>query len=91
MLPEQRNAQPAAREERIVRDFARICKASGANETTARRRREVEILQRILGLNRLRLRGPSGVKDELIPAATAQDLRKLTKLCPTTAPAMRTG
>ncbi|SHM79929.1 hypothetical protein SAMN05443432_11913 [Roseovarius litoreus] len=39
-------------------------------------------LKRILGLNRLRLRGPNGAKDEFLLAAIAQNLRKLTKLRP---------
>jgi hypothetical protein len=33
-------------------------------------------LKRILGLGKLRLRGPSGAKDEFLLAATAQNLRK---------------
>ena len=39
-------------------------------------------LKRILGLNRLRLRGPLGARDEFHLAATAQNLRKLAKLLP---------
>ena len=39
-------------------------------------------LKRILGLARLRLHGPCGVQDEFALAATAQALRKLTKLKP---------
>jgi len=37
-------------------------------------------LKRILGLGRLRLRGPNGARDEFHLAATAQNLRKLAKL-----------
>ena len=37
-------------------------------------------LKRILRLDRLRLRRPSGAKDEFLLAATAQNLRKLAKL-----------
>ena len=37
-------------------------------------------LKRILRLNRLRLRGPLGAKDEFLLAAIAQNLRKLAKL-----------
>ena len=33
-------------------------------------------------LDRLRLRGPNGAKDEFLLAATAQNLRKLAKLIP---------
>jgi transposase len=70
----------------IVRDFARQCTASEFNPTAQRRRKKVEMLfahlKRILGLARLRLRGPYGVQDEFTLAATAQNLRKLAKLKP---------
>ncbi|WBU62259.1 IS1182 family transposase [Paracoccus albus] len=79
----------------MVRDFARSCTASAFNENAQKRRKKVEMLfahlKRILGLNRLRLRGPLGVKDEFTLAATAQNLRKLAKLCPTTAPSAPVG
>ncbi|PTW47037.1 transposase [Rhodovulum kholense] len=39
-------------------------------------------LKRILGLNRLRLRGPCGANDEFLLAATVQNLRKLAKILP---------
>ena len=39
-------------------------------------------LKRILRLDRLRLRGPNGARDEFLLAATAQNLRKLAKLIP---------
>ncbi|WP_352805904.1 transposase [Mesorhizobium sp. M0340] len=39
-------------------------------------------LKRILRLDRLRLRGPNGAKDEFHLAAAAQNLRKLAKLIP---------
>jgi transposase len=49
-------------------------------------------LKRILKLNRLRLRGPSGAKDEFLLAAIARNLRKLAKLVePPPAYAMSTG
>ncbi len=60
-----------------------------------RLRKKVEMLfahlKRILGLGRLRLRGPYGANDEFILAATAQNLRKLAKTfpIPVTAPAAR--
>jgi hypothetical protein len=38
-------------------------------------------LKRILNLDRLRLRGPHGARDEFLLAAT-QNLRKLAKLIP---------
>jgi hypothetical protein len=39
-------------------------------------------LKRILKLDRLRLRGPNGAKDEFHLAAAAQNLRKLAKIRP---------
>ncbi len=39
-------------------------------------------LKRILKLDRLRLRGPCGARDEFLLAATVQNLRKLAKLIP---------
>ena len=50
-------------------------------------RKKVEVLfahlKRILKLDRLRLRGPSGAHDEFLLAATAQNLRRMAKrLCP---------
>ena len=52
----------------VVRDFARVCTASEFNPKAQARRKKVEMLfahlKRILGLGRLRLRGPCGVQDE---------------------------
>jgi len=45
-------------------------------------------LKRILKLDRLRLRGPQGAKDEFLLAATAQNLRKLAKMIPMSQPVM---
>ena len=47
-------------------------------------------LKRILRLNRFRLRGPSGAKDEFLLAATAQNLPKLAKLISLPAPVFAT-
>ena len=65
-----------------------ICPRSLANtpayERSRHRRKKIEMLfahlKRILRLGRLRLRGPSGARDEFLLAATAQNLRKLAKL-----------
>ncbi len=72
-----------------VRDLARECVASEVYKKIAGpRRKKVEMLfahlKRILGLNRLRLRGPCGARDEFTLAAIAQNLRKLAKLRPPT-------
>jgi hypothetical protein len=58
-----------------------------AYATSQRERKKVERLfahlKRILKLDRLRLRGPNGAKDEFLLAAIAQNLSKLAKLLPT--------
>ena len=54
--------------------------------TSRRERKKVEMLfahlKRIMRLDRLRLRGPNGARDEFHLAAAAQNLRKLAKLYP---------
>jgi hypothetical protein len=70
-----------------ARDLARDLAMTDAYATSQRERKKVEMLfahlKRILKLDRLRLRGPRGAKDEFLLAATAQNLRKLAKLLPT--------
>ena len=46
-------------------------------------------LKRILRLDRLRLRGPNGARDEFYLAAAAQNLMKLAKLIPSQQPSRR--
>ena len=69
-----------------ARDLARDIATTDAYVTSRRQRKKVEMLfahlKRILKLDRLRLRGPNGAKDEFLLAATAQNLRKLAKLIP---------
>jgi transposase len=71
-----------------ARDFARDIAKTEAYVVSRRERKKVEMLfahlKRILGLDRLRLRGPCGARDEFLLAATAQNLRKLAKLLPLT-------
>ena len=73
-----------------ARDVAREIAKTEAYATSRRQRKKVEMLfahlKRILKLDRLRLRGPNGARDEFHLAATAQNLRKLAKLIP--APAL---
>jgi hypothetical protein len=73
-----------------ARDKARAIANTEAYAVSCRERKKVEMLfahlKRILRLDRLRLRGPSGAKDEFLLAATAQNLRKLAKLIPLPAP-----
>jgi len=81
---------PARRVPRSIyegaRDMARQIAKSWEGRTSRRLRKKVEMLfahlKRILKLDRLRLRGPNGARDEFILAATAQNLRKLAKLIP---------
>ena len=51
-----------------------------------RQRKKVEMLfahlKRILKVDRLRLRGPNGAKDEFHLAAAVQNLRKMAKMTP---------
>jgi transposase len=67
-----------------ARDMARQIASSWEGRTARRLRKKVEMLfahlKRILKLDRLRLRGPMGARDEFLLAATAQNLRKLAKL-----------
>jgi transposase len=69
-----------------ARDAARRIATTDAYVEASRRRKKVEMLfahlKRILRLDRLRLRGPNGARDEFLLAATAQNLRKLAKLIP---------
>jgi hypothetical protein len=69
-----------------ARDLARDIAKAEAYQTSRYQRKKVKMLfahlKRILKLDRLRLRGPSGARDEFHLAATAQTLRKLAKLIP---------
>ena len=65
------------------REHVRQIAGTPAFKRSARERRKVEMLfahlKRILGLRRLRLRGPTGASDEFLLAATAQNLRRLAR------------
>jgi transposase len=73
-----------------ARDLAREIARTDTYKTSRRQRKKVEMLfahlKRILKLDRLRLRGPNGARDEFHLAATAQNLRKLATLIPAPAP-----
>uniref|UniRef100_UPI0028EED1BF transposase n=1 Tax=Bradyrhizobium sp. SZCCHNRI1005 TaxID=3057276 RepID=UPI0028EED1BF len=73
-----------------ARDMAREIASSREGRTSRRLRKKIEMLfahlKRILKLDRLRLRGPNGARDEFILAAAAQNLRKMAKLIPMPAP-----
>jgi hypothetical protein len=67
-----------------VRDRVRALANTEAFQQSRRERKKVEMrfahMKRILRLDRLRLRGLSGVRDEVLLTATAQNLRWLAKL-----------
>ena len=67
-----------------ARDLAREIATTDEYVVSRRLRKKVEMLfahlKRILRLDRLRLRGPCGARDEFHLAAAAQNLRKLAKL-----------
>ncbi len=69
-----------------ARDMARDIAQTDDYVISMRRRKKVEMLfahlKRIIKLDRLRLRGPNGARDEFHIAATAQNLRKMAKLIP---------
>ena len=77
-----------------IRDHVRALAKTEAFETSRREPKKVEMafahLKRILKLDRLRLRGLSGARDEILLAATAQNLRKMAKYARRAPPGSRT-
>jgi transposase len=75
-----------------ARDMARHIARSDVGRASRHQRKKVEMLfahlKRILRLDRLRLRGPNGARDEFLLAASVQNLRKLAKLIPAPTPAV---
>lgn len=67
-----------------VRDYVRALASTEGFQQSRRERKKVEMrfahMKRILRLDRLRLRGLSGARDEVLLTATAQNLRRLAKL-----------
>ena len=70
------------RARQVARDIAK----KEQYEVSVKLRKKVEMLfahhKRILGLGRLRLRGPCGANDEFLLAATTQNLRKPAQIFP---------
>jgi hypothetical protein len=66
-----------------ARNVARAVAKTTRYRQSRRERKKVEVLfahlKRILKLDRLRLRGPSGARDEFLLAATAQNLRRMAR------------
>jgi len=75
-----------------ARDLTRALSEEDEWLVSRRERKKVEMLfahlKRILRLDRLRLRGPCGARDEFHLAAAAQNFRKMAKLIPMPMPAM---
>ena len=67
-----------------IRDRVRALANTEAFQQSRRERKKIEVrfahMKRILRLDRLRLRGLSGARDEVLLTATAQNLRRLAKL-----------
>jgi hypothetical protein len=81
------DARKITREEHEdARQVARDIAKTKQYEVSMKLRKKVEMLfahlKRILGLGRLRLRGPNGANDEFLLTATTQNLRKLAKIFP---------
>ena len=78
----------------VARQHDVLAREMAKTETSRYQRKKVEMLfahlKRILKLDRLRLRGPNGARDEFHLAATAQNLRKLAKLIPARSPILPT-
>jgi hypothetical protein len=66
-----------------ARDVARAVARTRLYKQSRKDRKKVEMLfahlKRIIKLDRLRLRGPSGAHDEFLLAATAQNPRRMAK------------
>ena len=81
------DARKITREEHVVaRQVACDIAKTRQYEISMKLRKKVEMLlahlKRILGMGRIRLRGPSCANDEFLLTATAQNLRKLAKILP---------
>lgn len=76
-----------------ARDVARAVRTTPAYRDSRRQRKKVEMLfahmKRILKVDRLRLRGLSGARDEFLLTATAQNLRRMARYLGTGPPGIR--
>ena len=76
-----------------ARDVARAIRQTPDYRRTRRQRKQVEMLfahmKRILKMDRLRLRGMSGARDEFLLTATAQNLRRMANYLGTDPPGVR--
>ncbi len=76
-----------------IRDFVRALAGTPAFKHSRDQRKKVEMafahMKRIFKLDRLRLRGLSGARDEILLTATAQNLRKLAKYASRSPPILK--
>ena len=76
-----------------ARNIARELSKTDAYARSRHQRKKVEVLfahlKRVLKLDRLRLRGPTGAHDEFLLAATAQNLRRMAMWLSTGPPGHR--
>ena len=83
MLPEHAHRRIMRSVHERSREVARDIANTPQYRQSRRDRKKVEMLfahlKRILKLDRLRLRGLSGARDEFLLAATAQNLRRMGK------------
>ncbi len=92
-------AEPARKIHRSVhedaRDLARSLSKTKAYAQSAKDRKKVEMLfahmKKILKVDRLRLRGMSGARDEFLLTATAQNLRRMAQWLGTDPPGALAG
>ena len=87
--PGQPYRKVVRRPHEAARDVARAVAQTPEYQTTRRTRKKVEMLfahmKRILKMDRLRLRGMNGARDEFLLTATVQNLRRMVK-CLATGP-----
>jgi transposase len=78
-----------------VRDRVRALAITEAFQKSRQERKKIEMrfahMKRILRLDRLRLRGLNGARDEVLLTATAQNLRRLVKLLSRAPPSFATA
>ncbi len=79
--------------EEAIRDHVRALAETPAFRRSCKERKKVEVafahMKRIFKLDRLRLRGLTGARDEVLLTATAQNLRKLARYAGQPPPALR--
>jgi hypothetical protein len=90
MLSEGASTQDSTQHLEQSRNVTRSLVGTKLYEQFRRERKKIEMLfahlKRIIGRRRLRLRGPTGAKDEFLLGAAARNLRNLAKIMAPTMP-----